>query len=74
MIKFFYKLITLMFTAFIIFVFMINFNFISFKVNILLRIYYAIKINLIYFLFYTIYICFFIKYYHNDKKVFLKRK
>lgn len=69
MLKFLYKLITLIFTSFIIFVFMVNFNFISFKVNIILRVYYAIKINLIYFLFYAIYIYFYFRYFHIKKGI-----
>ena len=62
MIKFFYRLVGFIFTAFIFFIFSINFNFLRFKESILLRIYYAIKINFIYFLFYFIYIFIYYKF------------
>jgi len=74
MLKIIYKLTTIIFTSFIIFVFMINFNFISFKVNIFLRIYYSIKINLIYFIFYFIYLYFYIRYFYFKKRYFNKTK
>lgn len=66
MIKLFYKLIAFIFTIFIIFIFMINYNFLSFKTSIVLRIYYSIKINFIYFLFYSIYIVIYLKFVHKN--------
>ena len=66
MIKILYKLIGFIFTIFIIFIFLINFNFLTFKENIFARIYYAIKINLIYFLFYIIYIIVYLKFIKNN--------
>ena len=68
MIKLLYKFIGLIFTAFIIFIFTINYNFMSFKDSILVRIYYSIKINIIYYIFYLVYIYFYIKYIYIPKK------
>lgn len=68
MLKLLYKFIGLIFTSFIIFLFIINFNFLSFKESIFLKIYYSIKINFIYYLFYIIYLIFYFKYiYHKNK-------
>ena len=68
MIKLLYKFIGLIFTAFIFFIFTINYNFMSFKDSILVRIYYSIKINIIYYIFYLVYIYFYIKYIYIPKK------
>jgi hypothetical protein len=67
MIKFFYKIIGLFLTAFIIFLFIVNYNFLSFKEGIFIKIYYSIKINLIYFIFYALYILIYFKTLHNKK-------
>lgn len=67
MIKFFYKIIGLYLTAFIIFLFIVNYNFLSFKEGIFIKIYYSIKINLIYFIFYALYIFIYFKTLHNKK-------
>ena len=67
MIKLLYKFIGFIFTLFIVFIFSINFNFLSFKDNIVLRIYFAIKINLIYYLFYFLYIFIYFKYLYKNK-------
>lgn len=69
MIKFFYKFVGLIFTSFIIFLFIVNYNFMSFKVGIFVKIYYAIKINLIYYVFYLIYIGIYFKYLHKYKSL-----
>ena len=67
MIKFFYKIIGLYLTAFIIFLFIVNYNLLSFKEGIFIKIYYSIKINLIYFIFYALYIFIYFKTLHNKK-------
>lgn len=65
MLKIIYKFVGLIYTAFILFLFFINYNFLSFKEGIFIKIFYSIKINLIYFLFYLIYIFIYIKYIHR---------
>ena len=67
MLKLLYKLIGFIFTSFIIFIFIINFNFLSFKEGFILKVYYAIKINLIYYLFYIVYIFIYFKYLSHKK-------
>ena len=67
MLKVLYKFIGFIFTSFIIFIFMINYNFLSFKENMFLRIYFSIKINIIYYLFYILYIVIYIKYISHKK-------
>lgn len=68
MLKTLYKIVGLIFTAFIIFIFMVNYNFMSFKDGILVKTYYSIKINLIYYIFYFIYVFVYFKY------IYLRRK
>lgn len=70
MIKILYKLILFIYSVFIIFIFSINFNFLRFKENLLLRVYYSIKINFIYFAFYLIYLLVYYKYI-NKKSWFI---
>lgn len=65
MIKLLYKCVGVIFTSFIIFIFYINFNFLSYKESIIIRIFYSIKINLIYYLFYLIYVIIYLKYLHK---------
>ena len=65
MLKIIYKFVGLMYTAFIIFLFFINYNFLSYKEGIFIKIFYSIKINFIYYLFYLIYIFIYIKYISN---------
>ena len=65
MLKIIYKFVGLMYTAFIIFLFFINYNFLSYKEGIFIKIFYSIKINFIYYLFYLIYIFIYIKYVSN---------
>lgn len=62
MLKFIYKFIGLIFTSFIIFIFIINYSFLSFKESIFLKTYYSIKINIIYYIFYIIYMFCYFKY------------
>ena len=68
MIKLLYKLIGFIFTIFIVFIFLINFNFLSYKESFFLRIYYAIKINFIYFLFYFLYVLAYFKFLYKKNK------
>ena len=72
MLRILYKLVLLLYTSFIIFIFFMNYGFLSFSNNIFLRIYYAIKINLIYFVFYIIF--FFIYLFYVRKKVYYKKR
>lgn len=72
MIKFFYKIVGIIFTIFIFFIFSINFNFLRFKESLILRIYYSIKVNLIYFIFYFIYIFIYYKYLFKDNNKNIK--
>lgn len=65
MIKSLYKIIGLIFTAFILFLFFINFNLFSYKENIFIRVIYSIKVNLIYYLYYLIYMFIYIRYIHH---------
>ena len=65
MLKIIYKFVGLMYTAFIIFLFFINYNFLSYKEGIFIKVFYSIKINFIYYLFYLIYILIYIKYISN---------
>lgn len=62
MLKIIYKFIGLIFTAFIIFIFIVNYSFLSFKENIFIKTYYSIKINIIYYIFYVIYVFCYFKY------------
>ena len=62
MLKIIYKTIGLIYTAFLLFIFFINFNLLSFKEKFYLRVFYSIRINFIYYLFYLIYIFIYIKY------------
>jgi len=68
MIKLIYKTIGFIYTSFLLFIFTINYYFLSFKENAFLRIYYSIKINLIYYLFYIVYISFYLKYFRKTHK------
>ena len=65
MIRFFYKFIGLIYTSFIIFLFLVNYNMIGYNVNIVKRVYFSIKINLIYYIFYFIYVVLYFKYLHK---------
>lgn len=67
MLKTLYKIVGLIFTAFIIFIFMVNYNFMNFKEGIFTKIYFSIKINFIYYLFYLIYIFVYFKYFGFKK-------
>lgn len=56
MIRILYKFVGFIFLSFLIFIFIINYNYLSFKESFFIKVYYAIKINLIYYIFYIIYI------------------
>lgn len=68
MLKTIYKFVGLMYTSFILFLFFINYNFLSFKEGIFIKVFYSIKINFIYYLFYLIYILIYLKYMHRKNK------
>lgn len=70
MLKILYKLIGIIFFSFLVFIFIINFNFLSFKENLFLRIYYSVKINIIYYLFFVIYIFLYYKFFNANKNKF----
>jgi hypothetical protein len=72
MIKFFYRFIGLIFTVFIIFIFSVNYNLLRFSESFFLRIYYSIKINLIYYLIYIIYMIIYYKFIYRDKHKHIK--
>lgn len=66
MIKFLYKLVGIFFSAFIVFLIFINFNLFSFKDSFIIRLYYSVKVNLIYFIYYFLYLAVYFRYiYHK---------
>lgn len=67
MLKFLYKIVGLLYTSFIIFIFFVNYNFLSYKEGFILRAYYSVKINFIYYLFYILYVFIYIKYFKFRK-------
>jgi len=71
MLKILYKFVGLIYTAFIIFLFFINYNFLSYKDNLFLKIFYSIKINIIYYLFYIVYVVIYFKFFskNNTKNI-----
>lgn len=75
MLKILYKFVGLIYTAFIIFLFFINYNFLSYKDNLFLKIFYSIKINVIYYLFYIVYVVIYFKFFSkNNTSEYLKNK
>ena len=67
MLKLVYKIVGLFFLSFIIFIFIVNYSFLSYKESIFIKIYYAIKINIIYYIFYIIYLYFYFRIFYRNK-------